>query len=160
MKKYTKPRKFSMPSGVHLELSWHVGLGLHMAQIYVPDGSSQAVEYEGFSPESPLRAFKQARLKMRLHQNPKLREVYEKLNPSGVYGESIIESLRRMKEKLLMSDAKNPPKRLFMNRRMADKFLGGISIFQEPGRLAGLNMPVVIIDDALPDNTILKEEKE
>ena len=153
-----KRRVFNLAKGVVVEIAFHHGRQMHVAQIFVPANTktSQCREYCGYSGVSRLKAYKKARHELRMDTDPGFRAVYERL--TGEANGITVAKLLAVKEKLLMTDKNQPPKRFYTNSKMAERFKAQINIYERPGQLAGLNPPVVIVDDQIEDNQILKEE--
>lgn len=158
MRDYTIPRNFKLANGVNVSVEFHPSQGAWWATITRDTGTLLPEIFNGSSTKSPLRAFKNARFQKKRHDDPTFNKVYERITPK--YGESIVETMIKAKDKLLMNAKNEPPKTLIMNSKTAQVFRDQLSIYEDHAKLAALGMPVIIVDNSLPDRKVLHEKKK
>lgn len=158
MRDYTIPRYFKLKGGLTVEISFMAFVGKWRAVIYQHNDEDRLLpqEWLGTHKTSAVKAIRAARLQRRLYIDPEFRAVYRRLKPN--YDDLTIESLRQARDKLLMTDKNTPPKRFYMNSKLAQRVKSQLAIYKDPAIQAGLNLPVIIEDNSLPDGKVLKSD--
>lgn len=156
MRDYSVPRYFKLKDGLTVEISFLPFAGRWMAVIRQSNGENWIpTEWPGSHATSAVKALKRAKLLRRLEIDPKFKAVYERLVPS--HDTLTVETLRRLKEKLLMTDKDKHPMRVHTNSKTARYLKEQLELYRASAKLAGLNLPLIFEDDSIEDGKAYKE---